>query len=140
MTEKIEDETELLFRQVHPNFLDAGEISSAAFRPSAKDAGRLSVDRSTLTTSEDSFLLHTAAKKLASAGTYAVSVEEFSEVDVSCYPDPLDASGDQPENPAHAYGDFNGLSSGKQKAVAKRLKHKAASRGCLHPPSTERCS
>jgi len=33
----------LLLRQVHPNFLPDGELSSQAFYPFPKDNGRLSV-------------------------------------------------------------------------------------------------
>lgn len=140
MTDQISDKDELLFRQVHPNFVDAGELSSAAFRPTAKDNGQLSVDRSSLTTSEASYRLHTVSKGLSSAGTYAVSVGDFSEVEVTCYPDPIAAIGDQPYNAAHAYGDFTKLSSGRQKTAAKRLRNRAASRGCLHPQDNEKDS
>lgn len=127
------DEAELLFRHIHPAFIVAGEPSSAAFRPTPKDNCKLSVDRSAISTAKDSFNLHVSEKKLQAAGTYGLLVSEFSSVQISCFPDPLSESDGQPSNPAHAYGDFSHLNSGKQKVAAKKLKRQAIERGCLHP-------
>ena len=49
---------EILFRQIHPNFLQEGVISSATFLPTAKDQDKLSVDRSSVTTAAASFNLY----------------------------------------------------------------------------------
>jgi len=133
MKASVLDQAELLYRHVHPTFIEAGEPSSAAFRPTSKDDGKLSVDRSSISTAEESFKLHVNGKKLQAAGTYGLLVSEFSSVEVSCFPDPLSQSDEQPANPAHAYGDFSHLNSGKQKVAAKKLKRQAIGRGCLHP-------
>ena len=50
MTDKIEDRDEVMFRQVHPDFIQQGEPSSCRFRPQSNDDGKLSVDRGSLTT------------------------------------------------------------------------------------------
>ncbi len=55
----ITDADELLFRQVNPNWIREGRVSSQAFRPMPKDEGLLSVDRGSMTTPEASFRLLT---------------------------------------------------------------------------------
>lgn len=126
------DDDELLFRQVHPNWMKGDEPSSQAFKPTSKDAGRLSVARGSMTTAEAAFDLHTGAMGLVSAGTWAVNVGEVSRDPVS-----LSALGDavfEPvPDPAHALIDFGGLARREVEIKAKLLLAAARSRGRLHP-------
>ena len=76
----LSDDEELLFRQVHPSFVRDGRPSSQAFRPTAKDEGKLSVARGSLTTPAGAFEVHTTGLGLPSAGTWAVTVGECDAV------------------------------------------------------------
>lgn len=129
--ERLTDEAELLYRQVHPNWLTDGQPSSQAFKPTAKDDGKLSTARSTLTTPEGAYLHHTDALKLRSAGTWAVTVGEVEAepVPLAAYGDPVD---EPIPDPAHAYIEY----ANDRKAIetkAKLLRAKARERGRLHP-------
>ncbi len=133
MVEPLPDSSELLFRQIHPNFMDNGEPSSQAFVPTAKDENRLSVDRASITTAEQSFSLFTKGGRL-SIGAYGLTVAEFASEEINAFPDPVEATGTQLANPAHAYADYSSFTANQQKNKAKRLKLKAKARGILYDP------
>lgn len=130
---KLSDLHELLYRQVHPSFIEDGVPSSAAFKPTPKDEGKLSLDRSSMTDEKASYELHTEGKKLASAGVYGLLVGECLESDLSCYSDPLPATEVLPANHAHAFCDFTQVGPSRHKILAKRLKNHAVLRGRLFP-------
>jgi hypothetical protein len=133
----ITDEDEVLLRQVHPTFVRDGRVSSQAFRPTPKDQKQLSVAQGSKTTPQAAFELHTQCKKLASIGTWAVTVGECQALTLTVRPDPL-LAGDCPE-PAHALIDFSALSNSKIDAHGTRLARHANERGALYPqPSDER--
>ncbi|WP_125255468.1 hypothetical protein [Brevundimonas fluminis] len=132
MADKLDDDNELLFRQVHPNFVVDGQLSSQPFQPSVKDDNKLSVDRSSLTTAADSHSLYTS-NGFESVAVYAVNVAEFGAEALPCVSDPLPAAGDLAANPAHALADYSAHKPSKQKTIAKRLKQKAINRGRQHP-------
>ena len=131
MENKLSDASELLFRQIHPKFLQDGEPSSDRFRPSELDQNLMSVDRSALTTAEASHSLYTAGGK-KSAAVFGLTVGEFGSESIECLSDPIKAGGDQPENPAHAVADYSKYSTSQQKVIAKKLKRLAVERGALH--------
>ena len=133
-TAPLNDE-ELLFRQVHPSFVRDGRPSSQAFRPTAKDAGKLSVARGSLTTPSAAFELFTAGLGLPSAGTWAVTVGECREQVLNVFPDPLTSPPEKVTDPAHAVVDFTPHSKSQGEAKGARLARKAVDRGRLHPPS-----
>ena len=85
---RLDDADELLFRQVHQTFVQAGRPTSAAFIPSKKDVGMLSVSRGSLVSAEAAWSLHTKGKGLASAGVWSVTVGECSALQLSCFADP----------------------------------------------------
>lgn len=132
MGEPLIDPGEVLFRQIHPSFLDNGKPSSQPFAPTQKDEAKLSVDRSALTDAAESFALFTGTGH-QSAAVYGLTVGEFVTEALPCLSDPLAAEGLEPANPAHAYADYSGHNPNQQKVKAKRLKQKALARGCLHP-------
>ena len=123
----LSDIHELLFRQIHPDFIgDDGLPSSQPFWPTPKDENKLSVDRSTLTTAEKSYLSYTA-KGYSSEAVYGLTVGEFNEVGIVCIEDPLE------DNAAHAFADYKDHSPSQQKMKAKRLKQRAIDREKLYP-------
>jgi len=131
---KLTDAMEVLFRQIHPEFIENGLPTSQPFRPTRKDQGRLSVDRSSLTSAADSFDLFVASD-FASAAVYGLSVGEFGAENLPCSEDPIEASPTVSANAAHAFVDFNHHSDGQWKNISKRLKRNAIARGQLHPPA-----
>jgi hypothetical protein len=126
---QLDDPDELLYRQVHPQWIVDGEPSSQAFKPTKKDAGMLSIALGSKTTAEDAWLQHTQVLMLASGGTWAVTVGDVAEVDLSSYAQPLD------ENAAHGFIDFRGLGRGAAESKAKLLLAKTRARGCMHQPT-----
>lgn len=127
---KLSNPDELLHRQVHPNFVDDGRPTSAAFRPTRKDEGCLSVDRDTIATAEKSFRLHTEEKQLDSAGTWSVSVGECNMLDLCGYEAELE------DNPAHCCVDFSESTRSQVRKCSKKLKKKALARGKTYPKAT----
>lgn len=119
---RLEDRTELLLRQVHPSWIQAGRPTSQAFRPTPKDESLLSVSRGSLTSPEDALELHTVQKGLASAGVWSVTVEDCASADRPVHADPIE---EPVPDRAHAVVDFEGLSHGKVKAVSQQLQSKA---------------
>jgi hypothetical protein len=130
------DDEELLFRQVHPNFVRDGRPSSQSFRPTVKDAGKLSVARGSLTTPAAAYELYTAALGLPSAGTWALSVGECREQILNVLPDPLTSPPEKVADPAHAVIDFAPYSKSQAEAKGARLARKAVERGRLYPAFT----
>ena len=135
----LDDKDEVLFRQIHPSFIQDGEVSSQpfvptsqAFAPTPKDDGFLSVDRSSITSAGESYRLFTSNGHSSSA-VYGVTVGEFSDEAIQCIEAPIKATEKQAANEAHALANYNPHTAGQQKTKAKRLKQKAIARGRLHP-------
>lgn len=134
----------LLLRQVHPAHLTNG-LSSAAFRPTPRDEGKLSVDCAGISNPQTSYELHIKKTRLTadgtrvqleSAGTWAFSRETCAEEKLSVCADPVTAEPSQPDNLAHHLVDFSSLlAQGQKKAdlVAKRLRNEAQEIGRLWP-------
>lgn len=121
---------EVLYRQVHPLWIADGEPSSQAFKPTKKDEGMLSIAVGSKTTAEKAFLHHTQGLKLASAGTWAVTVGEVAAVELSSFDQPRESS------PAHGFIDFRALARRAMESKAKLLVAKARERGCMYQPSS----
>jgi hypothetical protein len=136
-TERLQNEEEILFRQIHPNFYENGHPSSSPFVPSAKDGNQMSVDRSSLTTAAGSFDLYTG-NGYQSVAVFGVTVGECGVCGLPCHPDPLGATETRKANPAHAYVDYSAIGSNAGKKIAKRLRNDAVKRGRLHPPLCSR--
>lgn len=128
MKTSLTEMAELLFRQIHPNFIQNGQIGSPAFCPTPKDDNKLSVDRSSMTTPQASRQLF-VSNGGKSQGVYALSVEEFQQENLTCQADPIEAEDNKLANPAHAIADYSAHSQKEQKNKAKRLKLKAMARG-----------
>ena len=68
--------TTRLLRQIHPSFVQAGFVTSQAFRPTPKDESKLSVYDGDRITPEAAYTHYTTVWELASAGVLAVTVDE----------------------------------------------------------------
>jgi hypothetical protein len=116
----------LLLRQIHPSFLNDGEPSSAALRPTPKDQDRLSFEDGDRIAPEASWRRDTAGA-LHSAGVLGVQARACRDEDLTIDPD------GEP-HPEHVSVDFTGKSSGQRKQIAKRLRDHAMRRGWLYGP------
>ncbi|MFB7619822.1 hypothetical protein [Kitasatospora sp. NPDC056181] len=127
--------SELLWRQIHPAFLDGGKMSSQAFTPSDKDDGELSVNRQSIVGANDAFRYFTEVQCFQSTAVYAVSAEEVAAKGLRT----VDDSTSDPENapsPGHAYVDFKAVAAGKRrKRIGGLLRDQAVARGQQHPES-----
>lgn len=120
--------TTLLLRQVHPNFVQNGRVSSIVFRPTPKDEQKLSVYDGDQISPNESWEHYTRNLELCSRGVVAVSKEECEDVCLLVSPDP------EPY-PEHVVIDFSAYSKGQTEKKAKLLKAKAATRGWLYMDS-----
>jgi hypothetical protein len=118
----------VLFRQVHPHFIPAGELSSQAFFPFPKDDGKLSVYDGDQITAEASFQHYTHGLQLSSHSVWGVTSGEVTDVGLSTKADPLE------HFLSHAFVDFRGKSEKECRKLAKKLKAFALQRGCLFQP------
>lgn len=117
----------LLYRQINPNWIQGGRLTSQVFSPTPKDDKKISVYDGNQIDAEGSYLHYTSELKLKSDGVCAVTCEECSNEDLPSYVD-----GDP--FPEHAVIDFSSIESNSSiKKKAKRLTSKAAGRGILHP-------
>ena len=117
----------LLLRQVHPNFVQRGQITSQVFQPRA-NARTLSVYDGDKISAEDSWRHYTGELGLRSAGVVAVTVDECRRIGVSAYEDPADF-------PEHAAIDFDDMRGADVEDAVKRLKAAAQSRGWMYEPA-----
>ena len=101
-------------------------MTSQAFRPTAKDQGKLSVYDMDKITADKSWFHYTSTLGYESAGVMGVLVEECAKACVSAAADP----GPFPE---HCVIDFNHLTTSKAvDNASKLLKRAANARGWLH--------
>ena len=118
----------LMLRQVHPDFIQQGCVTSQAFRPTPKDQGKPSVYDGDQIDSEPSWKHYTQVLRRKSVGVVAVTVLECSQVGTQAYVDGVGF-------PEHAVIDFTGLpSNSKIKNAAKHLTRKARKRGWQYGP------
>lgn len=126
--DKIAGTDELLMRQVHPNMMQEGRLWSGAFTPTKADSGLLSTDRDSVISPKDAYERYLKAKALTQAGgTWGVSINEFAEIGLDCYADPIQ------DNDAHVLVDFAAKGVEQEKGLGKLAYAKASSRGRIYP-------
>jgi hypothetical protein len=113
--------TTLLLRQVHPSFVQAGRVTSQAFRPTPKDQGHLSVDNGDLVQAQASWQRHTASAG-PSAGVLAVAWAECDQLGLPVFEDGH-------PYPEHCSIDFSAHNNTAREQKAKLLRNKAQARG-----------
>jgi len=117
-----------LFRQVHPDFIRDGQLSSQAFMPFPKDEGKLSVYDGDQISASESYRHYTESMCLKSAGAWGITCAEATAVGLTSAPDPL------ADFPSHAVIDFTAQPEKSFRKLAKKLKAFAIARGCLYMP------
>ncbi len=118
----------LLYRQVHPSWIQNGRITSQAFRPTPKDEKRLSVYDGDQITAEAAWQHYTNDLGYTSAGVLAVTVEECDNLELPVVPDPATFQ-------AHTLIDFSAFSRSQIETKAKILRAKADLRGWQYDQS-----
>jgi len=124
----IKNKDELLFRQIHPGFVQQGRFSSQVFKVTPKDENCLSVSRGFKTDPKSCYELH-IKNSYSSCGICAVTVEECNKEELNAVDDAID------ENPAHAFIDYRELNRKKADAKAGILANYARTRGFLYDPA-----
>lgn len=117
-----------LFRQVHPNFIPDGQLSSQAFVPFPKDQGKPSVYDGDRITAPESHHHFTEVLGLASDSVWGVTCAEVTSTGLTSSADPLEGF------PSHSVIDFTTFPEKEFRKLAKRLKAFALKRGCLFSP------
>jgi hypothetical protein len=132
----LSDSTEVLLRSVHPSWVDQGKPTSLAFKPTGKDAGCLSVARSTVVTPQEHFDEFTGHLGLSSDGIWGVSVDEVQSASSRAIDDQLSSSRPDPCPRGHSYVDYRDLDTGGAiKSRARVLLAAAVYRGPLFDKS-----
>ena len=129
--------TDLVFRQVHPNHREGEMPNSQAFNPTPKDEDMLSVDDAAQVSAQGSWEHFTKTLGFKSAGTWALSFEEITACgDLALTRKPVvDASDASKNNPAHCVVDFTQVpSKGQKRKRAQTLAINASTRGCRFEP------
>ena len=114
----------LLFRQIHPSFVQEGRVTSQAFRPTPKDELHLSVDNGDNITAGAAWQRFTANTICASAGVQAVTNAHCADLD-------LPVIEDRDPHPEHCSIDFSAFDKKTIEKKAKQLRAQAETRGWL---------
>ena len=114
----------LLLRQIHPSFMQAGRITSQAFRPTPKDENKLSVYDGDKLTAVAAWTHFTRAPECRSVGVMAVTKGQCVEL-------ALGVNADGVPFPEHASIDYSNFTKSEIEKKAKVLKGYAQTRGWL---------
>lgn len=119
-------DTTLLYRQVHPSWIQEGRPTSQTFKPTPKDNGKLSTyDGDAI--GPQSFWEHfTGTLRFSSMGVLGLTVGEFKAEDLTASCDPL------PDFPQHVGVDFQAFNGSQVEKKSKRLRNIAIVRGWLY--------
>lgn len=117
----------LLLRQIHPSFMQAGRITSQAFRPTPKDENKLSVYDGDQITAEASWAHFTSTPDCRSAGVMAVSKGQCVELALGVCADGVPFH-------EHVSIDYSSFTKSEIEKKAKVLKGCAEARGWLYRP------
>jgi len=120
----MESET-LLLRQINPNFIQQGRITSIAFRPTTKDEYLLSVEDGSRISARASWERFTKTPNCNSVGVMAVSFAECTQQEL-----PIIEDGEP--FPEHCSIDFSNLTRGLVEKKAKFLAKYAVERDWLY--------
>lgn len=115
----------LLYRQIHPSFVQNDRPTSQAFRPTPKDENKLSAYDGDKIQPQASWEHYTGKLGLASSGVMAITNAE-------CTAQSLIVTADGTPFPEHCSIDFSGLTKEPDiKKAAKNLQASAIQRGWL---------
>lgn len=117
----------LLHRQISPSWLIFGNVTSLAFKLSAKDNKLLSVYNGDMITAKDAWTHYTKELGLVSVGVMSVSHGECAALELSARLAPN-------HHPAHTVIDFTAYSNKQAERKSKRLTETAIKRGWQYKP------
>lgn len=120
----------LLLRQINPSFLQAGRVTSQAFRPTPKDENLLSVYDGDQIQPLAAWHHFTTTPGCRSAGVMAVTHAE-------CTTEQLPINPDGVPFPEHVSIDFSAFGKGEIEKKAKVLVRQAQARGWLFQTELE---
>lgn len=122
-------ETNLLLRQIHPNFVDDElKPTSQAFKPLKRTTPAISVYDGEAITPEAAWQHFTRTEKLKSIGVMGLTQDHCLHLGLSVQPSPT------PTSPHHMEVGFANLSRKDQEKAAYELKAAAIQRGWLYQP------
>lgn len=132
----LSDPAELLWRQVSPSFfIDGDKISSQAFRPGGRDHGKMSTSRASVQSAAGAYDFHTNVRRLNSAGTWAITVEEVNDAGSRAVDDSKATTAPAPPcPPGHTFVDFRPYGTNTARRIGGLLLDAAVHRGRQHPP------
>jgi hypothetical protein len=117
-----------LLRQVHPDFIPDGQLTSQAFMPFPKDDGQLSAYDGDQISAPDSYRHYTEVLGNKSDSVWGITCAEVAGAGLTSASAPL-------ENfPSHSLIDFTGHPEKNFRKLAKKLKVFATARGRLYSP------
>lgn len=134
---RLDDQDEVLYRQVHPDFAKGEVVSKTAFLPTKAEDLMLSTLRGHV--GPESAYDRWRAQKGETVGSYGITVAEVDGTQIK------DANSDDvfalyavddaaTQGDDHASVVFTTLpSKGKREQAARKLRDHAVARGCLHP-------
>lgn len=112
----------LLHRHVHPSWVQQGRITSQVFRPTPKDAKKLSVYDGGQISPAECWEHFVGRLGFSSIGIVAVAVSDCLGIELVVTPDPT-------SHPAHTVIDFAPCNENDIKRKSKQLKAFAETRG-----------
>lgn len=115
----------MLLRQINPNFIQQGRVTSQAFQPTPKDGNRLSVYDGDQIAPHEAHQHYTTTFEANSVGVMGVRVQECRALELRATPDP------EPF-PEHAVIEFSAFSRRQKETKAKQLRARAQERGWLY--------
>lgn len=115
----------VMYRQVHPSFLQNGHPTTQAFRPTPKDQSLLSVYNGDMISAHQAWVHYTSILGCSSSGCMGLSIAECQSVSLSVRPDPVPF-------PEHSVIDFSALSENECRRKSKILQQFALARGWLY--------
>lgn len=130
---QLERSEELIWRNVNPSWIDNGEVSSQAFRPTPKDKKQLSGAREDAVSAAEHFVEFTQKLGLDSVGVWAVTVDESHSASLRCIYDADAPTAPDPCPTGHTYIDYRDHGNSKIRKIGSTLRDFAEGRGCQHP-------
>ena len=122
------DADTLLYRQIHPSFIQNNRVTSAAFRPTPKDQKKLSTYDGSKISAQGAWQ-HFTQQQHSSAGVLGITVAECTDLN-------LEVQEDYQTHPYHVLVDFTGKTNSEQKKTAEQLKEKALARNWCYRSET----
>lgn len=133
--EVVDDAAQVLWRQVHPDYIDEEIVGRGAFRGVSGDRERVSTSLDGLQTAEGAYRFHVERLQLVSAGTWSVTAGTVAQVGGTTVYDAESECAPDPCPPGHANIDLRSLTEPARKQARARLAAEATDLGCgFRPP------